>query len=60
MAPTSDKPAWPVPRLLFKVNDMDSQGARKFFKHVNASEAVHAAVLDVFVWLYTAESAPKQ
>ncbi|KZV83163.1 plant basic secretory protein [Exidia glandulosa HHB12029] len=61
MAPAaaSPKPAWPVPRLLFKVNDMDSPGARKFFKHVNPSEALHAAVLDVFVWLYTAESVPR-
>ncbi|EJD45775.1 plant basic secretory protein [Auricularia subglabra TFB-10046 SS5] len=52
-------PAWPVPPLHFKVQDMDSAGAKKFFRSVNAAEALHAAVLDVFVWLYTRESVPR-
>ena len=62
MPPANDQDyeGWPIPKLRLEVRDMDSPGARKFFGSVNAATALKDAVRDVFVWLYTRESAPKR
>ena len=51
---------WPSVKLRLEVKDMGHSGAKLFFEHVNAAEALSDAVLTVFKWLYTKRTCPRQ
>jgi hypothetical protein len=51
-------PQWPTPTLLLRCEDLEHEGARLFFKEVDASTIVRDAVVSVFTHLYTPETVP--
>lgn len=51
---------WPTVKLRLEVKDMSHEGAALFFRHVNPVEALSSAVLNVFKWLYTKRTCPRQ
>ena len=53
-------PDWPTIKLRLEVKDLAHTGAKLFFQHVNAAEALSEAVQNVFKWLYTVRSCPRQ
>ncbi|KAF9486422.1 plant basic secretory protein [Pholiota conissans] len=48
-----------MPKLLIRVDDLAHEGADVFFGAVNAKEALNAAVMASFKWLYTLEDVPR-
>ncbi|KAF8846168.1 plant basic secretory protein [Paxillus ammoniavirescens] len=51
-------PAWHIPNLLLRVEDLDHKGATIFFENANPREALNTAVEASYTWLYTPLTAP--
>ena len=56
--PTDPEPPWPIPQFTLRVEDLAHPGAKLFFDHIRADEALRHAVVTVCTWLYTPESVP--
>jgi hypothetical protein len=52
------QPEWPVPKLHFRVEDLEHEGSRLFFKHVDASTVLRDAIVSVYEHLYTPDTVP--
>ncbi|KAF9532103.1 hypothetical protein CPB83DRAFT_848347 [Crepidotus variabilis] len=52
-------PAWPMPLLKLRIDDIDHEGAGIFLEAVNPKLALHTAVAASFKWLYTSDTVPK-
>ncbi|CAA7268060.1 unnamed protein product [Cyclocybe aegerita] len=57
--PPAPPKAWPVPKLLLRVDDLEHDGADVFFQAVQPKQAMYDAVMASFRWLYTPETVPK-
>ena len=66
MAPTPRPPPadpaadWPIPTLVLRVDDLAHPGAALLFDSVKPHEAVRAAVVAVYCWLYTPQDVPRK
>ncbi|KAJ7110333.1 hypothetical protein C8R43DRAFT_1160169 [Mycena crocata] len=50
--PPPPPPEWPLPKLNIRVDDLAHPGATLFFEHIKPADALRAAVLASFEWLY--------
>jgi len=53
-------PPWPVPKLLFRIEDLDHEGADVFLEAVQPKVALREAIAASFKWLYTEATVPRK
>ncbi|OBZ79902.1 hypothetical protein A0H81_01455 [Grifola frondosa] len=52
-------PSWPIPKFDLRVEDLSHPGAKLFFEHIHAEEALRNAVVAVCTNLYTPDVVPR-
>ncbi|KAI0673710.1 plant basic secretory protein [Trametes maxima] len=57
-SPHEPEPAWPIPTLNFRIEDLAHPGAKLFLDNVRPGVALREAVVTVCSWLYTPETVP--
>ena len=58
LPPHDPEPPWPLPQFTLRVENLAHPGAKLFFDHIRADEALRYAVVIVCTWLYTPDSVP--
>jgi len=58
IASTAAEPAWPIPNLNLRVEDLSHPGATVFFEEAHPTTVLRDAVIASFTWLYTPETMP--
>ncbi|KAH9486410.1 hypothetical protein JR316_0000474 [Psilocybe cubensis] len=56
--PPPPKP-WPIPNFQLRIDDLDHEGVDIFLAAVNPKQAMHAAVMTSFQFLYTQRTVPR-